>query len=487
MRRWIALAALALAAACGDAQPMAPAQYTPALRRVALNPAVHVDPVLNGLLALANPLDRLEVLVTYESTANGAAVAGAVRAVGVPIVRFRHLPVVAALATPAQIAGIASIPGVRSLYANRQLKLLLAESVPSIRANLAHAAGYTGKGIGVAILDSGVDGLHSPDLPYPSHVVQNVKFAGSLRDLMSPDTAPVAADLFVENVPDTDLTGGHGTHVAGIVGGTGAASGGKYTGVAPGANIVGIGAGETLVIFWALAGFDWLIDNAAKYNIKVVNNSWGASGGAFDPEDPTNIATKAVYDAGIAVVFAAGNDGPGENTLNPYSAAPWVLSVAAGCKTVSPDPTHSASLCADGTSILADFSSRGIRGDALHHPDITAPGALIVSARASTGTPINVVNAPDDALTCAIPALQLPYYTCMSGTSMAAPHVVGTIALMQQAARGKLSPDQVYDAIRRTAKPMPGYGEWEAGAGYLDAYAAVMSVRQPINLTPQGL
>ncbi|HEX8830830.1 MAG TPA: S8 family serine peptidase, partial [Longimicrobium sp.] len=392
MKRWIALAALAALAACSDAQPLATDRGAPALHRVALNPAVSVDPVLTGTLALANPLDRVELIVTYDSLANGDAVASAVRATGASTIRFRHLPMVAALATPAQITSVSNISGVVSLYSNKQLRYFLAESVPSIRANLARVAGYTGKGIGVAILDSGVDGLYNPDLHYGDHLVQNVKFAGSMKDLMSPDSTPVAADLFIENVPNTDLTGGHGTHVAGIVGGSGAASGGKYTGVAPGASLVGISTGETIVVFWALAGFDWLIDNAAKYNIKAVNNSWGTSGGLFDPNDPTNVATREVYKAGIAVLFAAGNDGPGENTLNPYSAAPWVFSVAAGCKTVSPDPTNSASLCADGTSMLADFSSRGIRNDALHHPDITAPGALIVSARASTGTPMNVLN-----------------------------------------------------------------------------------------------
>lgn len=477
MKRWLTLAALALlAAACNDAQPLGP-ERAPGKPSTLLAANVDVDPVLGNALNLASPTDQLEVLVTYDSLASGDAVANAVRATGAGIIRFKHLPIVFALATPAQLTQISATPGVVSLYANKQLKYYLAESVPSIRANLVRAAGYTGKGVGIAILDSGVDGLYNPDVPYPAHTVQNVKMLGSVKDLVSPDSVPVAASLFVENVPDTDVSGGHGTHVAGIVGATGASSGGKYTGVAPGANLVGISAGETIVVFWSLAGFDWLIDNAAKYNIKAVNNSWGTSG-AFDPNDPTNVATKEVYKAGIAVVFAAGNDGPGENTLNPYSVAPWVIGVAAGCKTVSPDPTNSASLCAGGASMLADFSSRGIRGDALYHPDITAPGALIVSARASTGTPINLLNAPDDALSCAIPELFLPYYTCMSGTSMAAPHVTGTIALMQEAARGKLTPDQVYRAITRNARKMPNYGEWEAGAGYLDAYAAVMAVRR---------
>jgi serine protease AprX len=481
MKRWLALVAVAaLAAGCNDAQPLGPDRAPNTLHRVTLAAGVDVDPVLTSALSLAGPLDQLEVLVTYDSLASGDAVASAVRATGAGIIRFKHLPIVAAVANPAQITRISGVPGVVSLYSNKQLKWFLAESVPSIRANLARIAGYTGKGVGVAILDSGIDGLFNPDVHYPEHVVQNVKVLGSMKDLVSQDeTLPaVGANLFVENVPDTDLTGGHGTHVAGIVAGSGASSAGKYTGVAPGANLVGISTGETIVVFWALAGFDWLIDNAAKYNIKAVNLSWGASGGAFDPADPTNVATKEVYKAGIAVVFAAGNDGPGENTLNPYSVAPWVISVAAGCKTVSPDPTNSASLCAGGTSMLADFSSRGVRGDALYHPDITAPGANIVSARASTGTTMNVLNVPSDALDCSIPTTFVPYYTCMSGTSMAAPHVTGTIALMQEAARGKLTPDQVYRAITRTARSMPLYGEWEAGSGYLDAYAAVMSVRR---------
>jgi serine protease AprX len=482
MKRWLTLAALAVAAAaCGDRQPLAPNGAAPAspLHAVSLVPTVDVDPVLSSTLSLANPTDRIQLFVTYDSTADGAAVARAVQRTGAGVITFRHLPIVGTVATPAQITQISAIPGVVSLFANKQLKFFLAESVPSIRANLAHVAGYTGKGIGVAILDSGIDGLNNPDVHYPEHVAQNVKIVGDMADLVTQDsTLPaVQGSLYVENVPQTDVTGGHGTHVAGIVGATGASSAGKYVGVAPDAKLVGISTGETIAIFWALAGFDWLIDNAARYNIKVVNNSWGSSGAPFDPNDPINVATKQVYKAGITVVFAAGNDGPGENTLNPYSVAPWVIGVAAGCKTVSPDPTNSAALCAGGTSMLADFSSRGIRGDALYHPDITAPGANIVSTR-DVGGVLNALDAPDDALSCAIPQAYLPYYTCMSGTSMATPHVVGTVALMQQAARGTLTPDQVYRAITKYARPMPNYGLWEAGYGYLDAYAAVMAVRR---------
>jgi len=193
-----------------------------------------------------------------------------------------------------------------------------------------------------------------------------------------------------------------------------------------------------------------------------------------------------VHNHGITVVFAAGNDGPDQNTLNPYSVAPWVIGVAAGCKLVSPDPTNSAIHCADQTGqnrapILADFSSRGVSGDPLYHPDITAPGVHIVSTRASTGTVLNGLDANHDfnlTSTCAISAANEPFYTCASGTSMATPHVVGVVALMQQAAGGTLTPDQVAKAITSTARPLPGFALWEVGAGYLDALAAVNAVKR---------
>src|SRR5947208_2206408 len=117
----------------------------------------------------------------------------------------------------------------------------------------------------------------------------------------------------------------------------------------------------------------------------------------------------------------------------PYSVAPWVIGVAAGCKLVSPDPTISAIHCADQTGqnrapILADFSSRGVAGDPLYHPDITAPGVHIVSTRASTGTVLNGLDANHDlnlTSTCAISATNEPFYTCASGTSMATPPAAG--------------------------------------------------------------
>src|SRR5256714_703886 len=367
---------------------------------------------------------------------------------------------------------------------------MLHESIPTIRADAVHAMGITGKGMGIAILDSGIDGLYTPDLVYPSHTVQNVKVILNLADVVTfgksaPKALRQGVDIFAENLPNSETSVGHGSHVAGITAGLGTASGGYYTGVAPGASLVGIGTADVLFIFFALAGFDYILDHQAAYNIKVVNNSWGTSG-AFDPKDPINKASKTVHNHGITVVFSAGNDGPDQNRLTPYSVAPWVIGGAAGCKLVPPDPTNSAIHCADQTgqnraALLADFSSRGVPGDNLYHPDITAPGVHIVSTRASTGTVLNALDANHDlnlTSTCAIGLTNQPYYTCASGTSMATPHVVGVVALMQQAAGGTLKPDHVRDVIMTTAQPLPGFELWEVGAGYLDALAAVNAVKR---------
>src|SRR6266496_2132065 len=219
--------------------------------------------------------------------------------------------------------------------------------------------------------------------------------------------------LVIENVPDTDLNVGHGTHCAGIVGGTGQDSGGLYSGVAPGAKLVGTGSGAVLFILNALGGFEYSIANQSRYSVRVISNSYGGNG-PFAPDDPINIATKLAHDLNIVVVFAAGNSGPGKNTMNPYAKAPWVIGVAAGTK--------------EGG--LASFSSRGTPkadrpADSNDAPTITAPGtgrefasdsskfsAAIVSTRSKTNIFANGLT--DDA---EISPGFLPYYTQISGTS----------------------------------------------------------------------
>ncbi len=480
MNRWlIAASALLAFSACDQGRKLAgPEQNPPLAQTVAPDAAIYI-------------VNFDETQTTEDAVTNGILTAGA------GVVQFNNFSMVAALATPTQLIAISSLPGLEGIYANKQLTYyMLHESVPAIRADAVHVAGITGKGIGVAILDSGIDGLYNADVAYPQYTIANVKVLYNQDDLFTfgkdaPKPIRKGATLVTPNIPNSETSVGHGTHVAGIVGARGTSSNGYYTGVAPGANLIGIGTGDILFIFFALAGFDYILDHQQQYNIKVVNNSWGTSG-AFDPKDPINEATKKLSSRGITVVFAAGNDGPGQNTLNPYSVAPWVISVAAGCKVGVTDPTNSESHCMldDGSNplaptnneprahVLADFSSRGIPGDPLYHPDITAPGVHIVSTRASTGTVLNGDDANHDVRICQISATNLAFYTCASGTSMASPHIAGVVALMQEAAGGKLTPAQVSNILTSTARPLPGYAQWEVGAGFVDAYAAVMAAKR---------
>src|SRR5258705_1170827 len=471
MHRWlIAAGTLLVLAACHQTRPVAVPDHPPAAV-VASDAAVYI-------------VNFDETQTTQDAVTTGILNSGA------GVIQFNNFRMVARLATPAQRLSISALPGLEGVYANKQLQyFMLHESVPAIRADAVHAAGITGKGIGIAILDSGIDGLYNPDLTYPTHTVQNIKVLVNVNDLFTfgkdaPKPIRKGPTVFEENLPNSETSVGHGTHVAGIVAALGTASNGYYTGVAPGANLIGIGTGDILFIFFALAGFDYILDHQQQYNIKVVNNSWGTTG-AFDPKDPINEATKKVTSRGITVVFAAGNDGPAQNTLNPYSVAPWVISVAAGCKIGVTDPTNSESHCMldDGSNplvptnneprahVLADFSSRGIPGDPLYHPDITAPGVHIVSTRASTGTVLNGDDLNHDARICNIALLNQPYYTCASATSMATPHIAGVVALMQEAAGGTLRPHQILAVLTSTAPPLDGHAPWEGGAGGAESHS----------------
>ena len=409
-------------------------------------PAI-IDPLMLQRLGQLLPWQRIEAVLTFDSMPTPADLS-VVRATGVELVSFRALPMVGVRGTPAQIRALFNLPGLRSVFYNRQLTYFLDESVALIGADSASQQwGVTGAGVVIAIVDSGIDATHA-DLPFGTKVIQNVKVAPNLFG---------SGPLVLQNLPDSDTNSGHGTHVASTAAGTGTALGGKYRGVATGAELVGVSAGDVLWMLSALQGLDWVLQNHAAYRIRVISNSWGTHG-AFSPDDPINVATQAAHDKGMTVVFAAGNDGPFFDTLNPYCVAAWVICVAAGNK--------------DGRT-LADFSSRGIPGDALYHPTITAPGVNIAAARAATGIFINTYYPPAQLGIGADAA----YYAVLSGTSQATPHVSGTVALMLEA-NPALTPDSIKALLVETATAMPGYGEAEVGAGYLNAYEAVSAAQR---------
>jgi serine protease AprX len=456
--------------------------------------APKVDPELTARLRAARESAQLGVILTFHGTRVTNAQVEAVSALGITTgVRMTNFPIMAVNASPTQIQRLLGWSELRSVYLNAPLQLYLHQTRPLIGVDrLRKDADITrrnngvpvsGKGVTIAINDTGVDGTHA-DLKFDllnrpaGQTIQNVLVNPNDKDGLVVRSNTLGNPLkgilpatYVEDVINSDTNGGHGTHCASIAAGTGAASGGLYQGVAPGAQILGLGSGGGLFILGQIAAFDYLYSNQFRYNVRVVNNSWGNSAVELDPEHPVNVASKLLHDeAHIVVVFANGNDGPRPNTQNRWASFPWMVSVAAGTK--------------DGR--LADFSSRGILGDATVHPTITAPGTGVGSDPFSTsdiatpGLTAAVVAARSRVNPAAngtyndkqIPAAFVANYTQISGTSMAAPHVAGVVANILEA-NPSLLPDEVRSVMERTATPMGAYDEFEVGAGMANVHAAV--------------
>jgi subtilisin family serine protease len=438
--------------------------------------AKSIGPELETFMATAEVHEVFNVIVTFEGKgAINAQQLNVIESTGViGGVSFKQFPIVGITATKAQIEAIYKSSKVRSVYYNAPLSFendsaTQITGVDRLRDDQSlrnKGMPFSGRGIGVVVNDSGVDGTHS-DIKYPNHVVQNVLAQTNLHSLS--EMLPIT---YQEDTANSDIAGGHGSHVAGIIGGNGAMSSGKYQGVAPGAKIIGYGSGAGLFILDTIGGFDYALTHQYDYNIRVISNSFGSTsdtGTDFNPDHPTNVVTKVLSDNGIIVVFSAGNSGSGEATITGnFKKAPWVVTVAAG----------------DKEGKLADFSSRGVKGKAgdvmvdgeLFHwedrPTVTAPGVDIISTRASLSS-LSALSIADDS--DVMEANHVPYYTSMSGTSMSAPHVAGVIALMLEA-NPSLTWREVKSILQETATNMPGREKWEAGAGYVNAYAAVQSI-----------
>ncbi|MGI9167883.1 MAG: S8 family serine peptidase [Pyrinomonadaceae bacterium] len=372
--------------------------------------------------------------------------------------RFRALPMVSITATRDQIIAISRSPAVRSIYGNRSLSFT---SEPAVRAitGVERARGdaeitmlnsnlpVTGRNVTVAVLDTGIDGTHG-DLA--DRVTKNIKLA---------DTQSVSAgfnySVNSENLSNTDQLYGHGTFVAGVIAGNGTRSNGKYAGVAPDARLIGLSAGD-LTLVYVLNGLDYLLANRSVLGVRVVNCSFSANT-VYDTNDPVNVATRMLTLAGVNVVFSAGNNGPGANTLNPYAVAPWVVSVGA----------------TDTDGRMAGFSSRGDFASALFRPTLVAPGTNVVSVRGSGIA--NVTGAQGFAGSDAerLSSSEIQHYTTASGTSFSAPQVAGAIALMLEV-NPNLTPADVRTILQLTATPLAPYYSHEAGAGMLNVHAAVL-------------
>jgi serine protease AprX len=394
----------------------------------------------------------------------------------------RVLPIVRSAAvrlSPAQLERVRRSRLFRAIHDDSLVKQTMDDVTPAVGAQAAYRSGWTGSGIGVAVIDSGIS--TNADLP-------DVRY----QKAFTPET--VSQDVY-----------GHGSHVAGIIGGRGANSSGSsftrnFRGIAPGVHFVSLialdryGKGRESDVIAAIAE---AIRVRRTYNIRVMNLSLGKPVTKRYTDDLLCSAVEAAWRAGIVVVVSAGNAGrnnalatDGYGTITSPGNSPFVITVGA----MKPMGTATRS-----DDVLASYSSKGpTLYDHVVKPDLVAPGNKIVSVLSQDGrfrnsniencVPLNYYisgghTQPGDK------------YFWMSGTSMAAPVVSGAAALLLQKDRS-LTPDQVKFRLMKTAaKSFPllttsfdaasgaaynlRHDPFSVGAGYLDIVAALNNTEKP--------
>ena len=367
-----------------------------------------------------------------------------------------------------RLASLASDPRVARISIDRPAFATLERTSATIGAALARQDfGLTGAGVGIALIDSGVSGWHDDlymdsDATYSPRVVH-------FKDFVN----PYPADSYYTEYPYDDY--GHGTHVAGVIAGSGYDSNGARAGVAPKASIVGLkvldynGAGFVSDVIDAL---DYAVSVKDAYNIRVINLSVGAGIYESYNSDPLAQAARRAVNAGIVVVAASGNFGRGDNGEPQYGGitspgnAPWVFTVGAS------NHQGTTSRADDGIGV---FSSRGPSWiDFSAKPDLVAPGVGIESLAEPWTTLYTRYSGY--LLSGANPSLWYSPYLSLSGTSMAAPVVSGTIALMLEANPG-LTPNAVKAILQYTSQVGAGQDFLTQGAGYLNARGAIRLAR----------
>lgn len=301
-----------------------------------------------------------------------------------------------------------------------------------------------GQGIGIAVLDSGIQNSHKD---VAGRIVA-AKNSVSIDEIFKlPSSEVLKYDTY-----------GHGTFVASLIAGNGASAAGRYVGVAPRSQLINVrvsslmgAATESDVV----AGLQWVYENRTAYNIRVANLSFNASKASSYATSPLSAACEILWFNGVVVVTSAGNRG--EGTIYPPANDPFVITVGAA------DDKGTPSIADD---VVAHFSAFGATAEGIKKPDLVAPGRYIVGARATSSL-----------LTLFNPQMIVDHsYMRMSGTSAAAPIVSGAVALLLQN-EPHLTPDQVKQRLLSTAnRNWSGYNEVKAGAGYLDIAAAVRAV-----------
>ncbi|MBS4031339.1 MAG: S8 family peptidase [Clostridiales bacterium] len=324
---------------------------------------------------------------------------------------------------------------VKKIWYDGEVRALLDVASRSVEADVLWDLGYTGRGVGIAVLDTGI--YNHPDL--------------SERLIGFKD--------FIKNQENTYDDNGHGTHVAGCAAASGSMSGNQFKGLAPGANLIGVkvlnnvGSGSLSTV---IQGVQWCIYNKERFQIKILNLSLGSQAYQSYQDDPVCQAVEKAWEAGIVVCAAAGNSGPEPRTIGSPGHDPVIITVGAINDNNTADPD-------DDT--VASFSSRGPTIDGLIKPDVTAPGVNIVALR-SPGSFIDKKNKETRVD---------GWHTTLSGTSMATPVCAGLIAQLLEMDE-TLSPDELKKLLMETARNLEGFGQNDQGAGIVNGKTASHSL-----------
>jgi serine protease AprX len=405
-----------------------------------------------ALLTLADQRPDLPVGVIVETLANTNDVKDTIIQLGGVVTK--QLPIIHAIAAelPAKaVLSLGKASGVRWV----SLDAPMVKSICDVCKDTSHlenayvqsigasrlwneAPGYLqGQGIGVAVVDSGVN--DQTDL---------YTLAGRNRI--------TAAVRFNSGYNQSVYDGyGHGNFVANIVGGNGRMSNGEYIGVAPEVNLINVKVTDNQG--WAtmsnvIDGLQWIYNNYQRYNIRVVNLSLNSTIAESYHSSPLDAALEILWFNKIVVVVSAGNNG-GDGKLYPPANDPFVITVGAADDKGTPASSDDA---------MTSFSAYGTTVDGFAKPDLVAPGK-------------NIVSSINGAIGCLL-AQQHPdhiveqTYFRMSGTSVASPIVAASVALLLQD-EPNLNPDQIKYRLKATARPFDT--RTRAGSGYLDIYAAV--------------
>jgi serine protease AprX len=390
--------------------------------------------------------ESVSVLVRVVAPASGVA-ERIVKSVGGTVTQ--ELPIVGGFAAkvPARTVGLLrSIPGVikdvtdagkihfEGVSYGQNSGVASAVYPTVVGADRAWKNGWTGNGIGVAVIDTGING--TGDLA--GKVVHSEDFSGDGDNV----------DHF-----------GHGTFIGGLIAGSGAGSYGTIKGVAPNAHLISLkiaSANGASDITHVMAALQWAVSMKDDYNIRVINLSLGTDSTQDYRIDPLNAAVEKAWQAGIVVVVSASNLGPNPGTITKPADDPFVVTVGA---------TRDQTTVSTNDDTVADFSGAGpTASNGLAKPDLAAPGGSVISSR-----------APGSTVDNAFPSARVGTgYFKGSGTSFAAAITSGASALVLSR-NASLSPDQVKARLVNSARHIGVTDVNRVGSGLLDAYAATAS------------